>query len=89
MALGLSIALSVALGPNVGASGHTYTDAPRHDVYAATARCWQVPSGRIPGVPVTAIMRDDEDAIDAALMRFDDLGMACLGAIDVSVVHIP
>jgi hypothetical protein len=60
MALGISLALGVALSANVGASGHTYTDAPRHDVYAATARCFAVPSGRIPGIPVAAIMRDDD-----------------------------
>jgi hypothetical protein len=85
MAIGISLALSVALTTTVAASG----DAPVHGRYVATARCFDVAVGHIPGIPVVAIMRDDEDAIDAAVQRFADLGGVCLGAIDVSVVYIP
>jgi hypothetical protein len=87
-AVGLLLCLSALLGASgeaVGASG----DAPRHDVYAATARCWSVPPGRIAGTPVTSIMRDPDDAIDGALTRFDDLGLVCIGQIEVEVTYIP
>jgi hypothetical protein len=78
----VSILLSLVFSVSVAASG----DAPVHDRYIATAHCITASFPR--GVPVSAVMRNDEDAIDAALQRIEDFGMQC-DRIAVEVVYLP